>query len=134
MLLAIVDFIMPIFIGTMFNHAVRAGVRYAITYRVSSGMNHTQSIQKVVQANSAGFLSGSTGLSKIQVKFYSPSSFQQLTGSNANAGGNIVEVSISGYNWGWLAPIFRSGSPLAVSARSSDRLESLPRGVARPVP
>lgn len=134
LLLTITDLTLPVFVNTMFNHAVRAGTRYAITYQTESGLSHTASIKQIVQENTFGFLAGTEGLNKIKVKFYSPTTFQEVTGSNANAGGNIVEVSIDGYSWGWLAPIWRSATPLGVRARSSDRMESLPRNVARPAP
>jgi hypothetical protein len=97
-------------------------------------MSHTQSIKKVVQNNAGGFLAGNDGLQRIQVKYYSPVTLQEVTGADANTGGNIVEISITGYNWNWLAPVWRSNTPLGVSARSASRLETLPRGVARPAP
>ena len=86
LLLAITDFTIPIFLNTLFDHAVRSGVRYAITYRTQPGMSHSHSIQRVVQNNSGGFLSGDEGLQKIQVKYYSPVTFAEVTGANANAG------------------------------------------------
>lgn len=133
-LMAIVDYSFPIFLRSLFSHAAREGARYGITYRVEPGMTHTQSVKAIVQRNSAGFLKGSAGLAKIDVKFYSPTTFVEVTGPNANAGGNIIEVTVNQYQWNWIAPIWRPAGALSISARSSDRLESLPRGVAKPAP
>lgn len=134
LLMAIIDFTLPIFLHGLFNHAVRSGVRYGVTYRTQTGLSHTQSIKQVVQQNAGGFLAGNEGLAKIQVKFYSPTTFTEVTGVNANVGGNILEVSIANYRWNWVAPIWRSHGGLDVQAASADRLETLPRGVARPQP
>ena len=134
LLMAIFDFSVPIFLRSLFCHAVREGARYGITYRVQPGMTHSQSMKAVVQRNAAGFLNGTDGLNRIQVKFYSPTTFAEVVGPDANEGGNIVEVSVTGYQWTWVAPIWRSVGYINLSARSADRLESLPRGVARPAP
>lgn len=134
MVMGIVDFTMPIFLQSLFTHAVTQGARYGITYQTRTGQTHSQSIKSVVQENAAGFLNATTDMNLIQVKFYSPLTFSEVTGPNANVGGNIVEVSISGYNWTNIAPIWRSSGPLAIRATSADRLEMLPKNVARPAP
>ena len=139
MMLAIVDFSMPIFLRSTFTHAVREGVRFGITHQTTynsvSYSTQTAAIQAVVQANAMGFLAGSSGLSLIQVNYYAASSpFGQVTGTGANAGGNIVEVAISGYNWGWIVPIWRTNTPLAVGGISSDRLEPMAAGTSLPAP
>lgn len=97
-------------------------------------MTHSASIKSIVQRNAGGFLNGAEGLERIQVKYYSPTTFQEVIGPNANAGGNIVEVAVTGYRWNWIAPIWRAAGNINVGAISADRLEMLPRGVARPVP
>ena len=142
LILGIVDFAIPIFLIATFHHAVREGVRYGITYQTATGLSQTDSIKRVVQQNAVGFLSGQAGLDKIQVKYYDPATFAQVTGSNANAGGNIVEVSVTGFSWSFLAPLWAylggngGAGPGAVNitAISSDRLEQLPSGTTRPSP
>jgi hypothetical protein len=134
LILGIVDFSMPIFLRSTFTHAVREGARYGITYRTEDGLSHTESIKRVVQRQAGGFLNSEEGLEKIHVKFYSPSTFEEVTGPNANDGGNIVEVSIRDYEWGWTVPLWRSATPLRITVSSADRLEVLPRGIARPAP
>ncbi len=139
MMFAIADFAMPIFLHSTFNAAVREGVRFGVTYNTTyNGTNYstqTDAIKAVVQGNSLGFLSGSTGLSQISVKYYLPvSPFGQVTGTGADANGNILEVSIAGFNWLPMAPVGRLASVLSVGGISSDRLESLGVGAARPTP
>jgi hypothetical protein len=73
-------------------------------------------------------------LSKIQVRYFSPATFQEMTGPNANNGGNIVEVRITGYSWTAIAPVMRSRAGFGIAAASADRLETLPRGTPRPSP
>ena len=139
MLFAIGDFAMPIFLHSTFDAAVREAVRFGVTYNTTyngtSYSTQTDAIKAVVQGNSLGFLSGSTGLSQISVKYYLPvSPFGQVTGVGSNANGNILEVSIAGFNWLPMAPVNRLASALSVGAISSDRLESLGVGAARPAP
>jgi Flp pilus assembly protein TadG len=139
MMFAVADFAMPIFLHSTFNAAVREGVRFGVTYNTTYNgtaySTQTDAIKAVVQANALGFLQGSTGLSQISVKYYLPvSPFGQVTGAAANANGNILEVSVAGFNWLPMAPVGRLASALSVGAISSDRLESLGVGVARPNP
>jgi Flp pilus assembly protein TadG len=146
---AIIDYSMVVFLQGTFKHAVRVGVRFAITGRLVAGESgHINSIKAIVQQNAMGFLNGDSGRQKITVRFYDPLTFAEVTGANSNQSGNIVEVTISPcanpptdcYTWGWMAPLqtgwTSSGSmtgrrttPLAISARSSDRLEPPPGGV-----
>jgi hypothetical protein len=139
LLFAVADFAMPIFLHSTFTAAVREGVRYGVTYNTTYNgtpyLTQTDAIKAVVQANGLGFLKGSTGLSQISVKYYLPiAPFGEVTGVGANANGNILEVSIAGFNWLPMAPVNRLASALAVGAISSDRLESLGPGAARPLP
>jgi Flp pilus assembly protein TadG len=135
LLVAIVDFSMPIFLRCTFTHAVREGSRYGITFQTVSGLSQTDSIKRVVQQNAMGFLAGTSGLSQIAVRYYLPTgTFSQVTGPGANADGNIVEVTIQNYNWTWIAPIWRGANPLSITVSSSNRLETLPRNLTRPTP
>jgi hypothetical protein len=128
LMFGIVDFGFAIFLRSTFQHAVREGTRYAVTYTTSPGMGHDASIKNVVQNSAMGFLSG-TNSDKIKIKYYNPDT---LVETSANAPGNLIEVSIEGYNWGWLAPLFRTATPLTITTRSSDRMEGLPGGMTAP--
>jgi Flp pilus assembly protein TadG len=142
--LATIELSLPIFKRSTFLSAVREGCRYGITYQTSfNGTNYssqTAAIQAVVKANSMGFLTSSN----ILVDYYDAVSFAKVTGNaNANADGNILQVSISGYTHQWIAPIKWLGpgttysvtpTPIGITAVSADRMESLPPGGTRPTP
>ena len=135
---AIFDFSMPLFLKSMFTSAVREGCRFGVTYQMTwNGTTYTTqtaAITAVVQSYSLAFLTGSNA-SLISVKYYSPTSpFSQLTGTGANSPGNILEVSVNGYSWLPVAPIWRSKSAFTINAVSADRLEGLPAGTTPPSP
>jgi Flp pilus assembly protein TadG len=140
MILAIADFSMPIFLNSTFTNAVREGCRFGLAYQVTYGGttygDMTTAIKNVVQTNSMGFLAGTSGLSKIAVKYYLPvSPYTEVTGaSTANANGNILEVSVNGFDWTPMAPVSRLASALAITVVAADRLESLGPGTTRPSP
>ncbi len=132
LMLGVIDFSLPIFLRSAFTNAVREGVRYGTTYRTLPGMNQIQSIQSIVVQSSAGFLDATTGPSHVLVKFYNPTTFAEVTNGVKNADGNIVEVSIANYTWNWIVPLWGPANPLVYNIVSADRLETLPRGTARP--
>ncbi len=139
-LFAFVDFSMPIFLRSTLQSAVREGVRYAITYQAVPGYGQDDSIRQIVQQNALGLIDGMTGAATIAVKYYAPTDLSiEVSGSGSNAPGNVVEVSVSGYSWGWVAPLsstfnqpFYATSPLVISVSSADRMESLPAGQLSP--
>ena len=149
LVLGIVELSFPIFKKSTFSAAVREGCRFGITYQTTYAgtayASQTAAIKAAVQANAMGFLNGASGLSMINVKYYLPvSPFTEVTGTpGANKDGNVLEVSIQGYNHNWIAPISWFYGPttfqftqnaLTISAVSADRLESLPVGATRPSP
>jgi Flp pilus assembly protein TadG len=126
LVVAIVDFAFGIFLRGTFQHAAREGVRYAVTSRTEPDMGHDSSIKAAVQRNAMGFLNGEEGASRIHIRYFVPGT---LVETQSNAGGNIVEVSVEGYTWNWIAPLLRNNmNPLAVQSRSSDRMEASPGG------
>jgi Flp pilus assembly protein TadG len=127
---AIIDFSLAVYLKSTFRHAAREGARYAVTGRTASGMGQDASIRGVVQRNAMGFLDGTSGAAKIYIRYYNPGT---LVETQSNAGGNIVEVSIEGYTWNWIAPVMRTTAPpMTVLARSSDRMENTPGGISPP--
>ena len=132
-IVGIVDVSFAVFAHTTLQHAVREGVRYAVTYQLKSGMGHDASIKSVVQENAMGFLSGESGLSKIYVRYYDPTTFTEQTGTGSNAPGNIVEVSVEGLTRNWIASVLLGNlAPMNFYIRSSDRMEGLPQGTPLP--
>jgi Flp pilus assembly protein TadG len=143
--LTTIELALPIFKKSTFEDAVREGCRFGITYQTTyNGTtygNMTSAIQAVVQANAMGFLSDA---SVIHVNYINSTTFVDVTGTpTANADGNILQVSVSGYTHSWIAPVawfwgattFQlNPAPLTIAAVSADRLESLPPGNTRPSP
>jgi Flp pilus assembly protein TadG len=144
--LSIIELALPIFLKSTFVDAAREGCRYGITFQTAYNGNtyssQTAAITAVVEANSMGFLNSSNA-NLITVQYYNSTTFAQVTGSSANADGNILMVSVSGYTYNWINPInwfygstrfSITGSPLTLGASSMDRLETLPVGASRPAP
>lgn len=131
-MLAIVDFSMAIFIRSSFQFAVREGVRYAVTYQTMPSMCQDASIKETVKASAVGFLSDPSHDTKIKVRFYDPITLAEVTGVNSNRPGNLVEVGVEGYQWSWIAPLWRTASPFVVNVYAMDKTEGLGPGVATP--
>jgi Flp pilus assembly protein TadG len=143
--LTTIELALPIFKKSTFEDAVREGCRFGITYQTTyNGTTYgtmTAAIKAVVQANAMGFLSDAT---VIHVNYFNSTTFADVTGTpTANADGNILQVSVSGYTHSWIAPVawfwgsttFQlNPAPLTIAAVSADRLESLPPGNTRPSP
>ncbi len=131
-IVAIFDYSLVIMTRSTLQHAVREGLRYAITYQTMSGMGHDASIRQVVKNNSLGFLNSVTGSEdpcKICIRYYNPTT---LSFTTANSPGNIVEVAVENHTWNWIAPLMRSATPLQITVRASDRTESLAPGTTIP--
>jgi hypothetical protein len=121
----LLDLSMVIFERSTFQHAVREGVRYAITGANSPGPCQDDSIKSVVKQDALGFLSGATTSQTIHVHWINP-----VDGTVANNNfGNIVEVSVENYQYGPLAPYRRLGFPATIWARAYDMMEALPGGL-----
>lgn len=129
LMFAIIDFSLAIFVKSTLQHAVREGVRYAVTFQTQPGFCHDDSIKNVVVHNSLNFLRSEANREKIQIRYFLPAT---LSPSGNNDPGNIVEVSVEGYSWGWIAPLWRTNTPLSMLVRSSDRMEGLPGGASPP--
>jgi Flp pilus assembly protein TadG len=126
-LFLVIDLSWMLFARATLQYAVREGVRYAVTGQTMTGMGQDASIRTVVQQSSLGLLSGATGAAEINVTYLDPNNNFAVTTSNA--GGNVVQVSVSGAKIFPMAPLFRSGSPLSMSAVSSDVVEASPGGI-----
>lgn len=131
--LALVDIPIGLFLRATMQHAVREGVRYAVTHRTLSGMCQDASIRYVVKGAAAGFLASGAHDSKIKVRYYAPGNLTtELTGISSNAPGNIVEVAIEGYTWNWLAPFLRNSSSFTINVYAADRMEGVGGAMAPP--
>jgi hypothetical protein len=119
----LIDLCLAIFLKATFQHAVREGVRYAITGRTETGLGHDASIRSVVRFHALNFIPAADAVSRIGIRYYRPDTLAETT---SNAGGNIVEISIQGFTWRPFAGIWKSGDPVTIAARSLDLMEPCP--------
>jgi Flp pilus assembly protein TadG len=123
--LLIVDIAWVLFAQSTLQYAASEGVRYAVTSQTMTGMGQDASIQTVIINNAFGFVTSATS-SNIAINYYNPVT---LEATNSNAGGNVVEIVISGVNVYPLGPVWRSKTAMVLTARSSDVMEASPGGI-----
>lgn len=113
-----------LWVKAMLDFSVRQGVRYAITGSTMSGMGHTASIRERVRQSSGGLIEQATLDQTVTVTFYTP----QGVVVNDNAGGNLIEISITDYELPRLssALLFTFPDPMTVSVSAAGRLEPYP--------
>ena len=128
-LFGIMDFGVAIWMKNTIQHAVREGVRYAVTYQTAAGMGHDSSIKQVVKRQSMGVIRTEADLAKVMVRYFHPTTLAEV---GQNSPGNIVEVSVENLAHKWMIPFWWGKTPLQLSARASDRMEGLPGGLSAP--
>lgn len=138
LIFAFVDFGLLLFRWATLQNAVREGCRYAITFQTQTGLGQDASIEAVVQQYAMGIVKTTDSPQDIFVKYYSPTNLTTPINSGGNTPGNIVEVSVQGVSWSWLAPLsggygggipfYRSTTPITVNIYSSDILGGYPAG------
>jgi TadE-like protein len=121
----LLDLSMVICLRSTFQHAVREGVRYAITGQNTPGPCQDDSIKALVKRNAIGFLNSPTATATMHVHWINP---VDGTVSN-NAAGQIVEVSVEGYQYFPLAPFQRLNLQPKIWARAYDLMETIPGGL-----
>jgi hypothetical protein len=129
LIFGVMDFGLAIFVRTTLQHATREGVRYAITYQTADGLGHDASIRQVVRRATYGLLTEEEAEENVLIRYFDPVTFSEV---GQNLPGNVIEVSVEGFTWGWMAPLLRSANPIQLTARASDRMEGLPTGSAPP--
>jgi Flp pilus assembly protein TadG len=139
LIFAFVDFGLLLFRWATLQNAVREGCRYAITFQTATGEGQDASVEAVVQQFAMGIVKTTDNPQDIYVKYYSTSNLTTAIGSGGNVPGNIVEVSVQGVSWSWIAPLsgsygggvpfFRSTTPITLNIFSSDILGGFPAGL-----
>jgi Flp pilus assembly protein TadG len=119
-LFLLMDLCLVVFLKSTFQHAVREGVRYAVTRSNFDGMTSEESVRAVVRYFALNTIRAADATSKIQIRYFKRDTLVEVY---QNDPGNIVEVSVENYSWVPLAPLFRSGAPVRISARSADLIE-----------
>lgn len=142
----IVDIAWGVFVKVTLQHAVREGVRYAITSQTSTNaeganLGHLGSIKARTIAAAGGILAGQEH--KVTVTFYTPDSLVEDTSATRNRGGNVVMVNIENYEYRPLIPVYTIGDwqkleilqdpPIRITVHAADRMESCPLGVCAPL-
>jgi Flp pilus assembly protein TadG len=148
LILGIVDFGFMIFRWTTLQNAVREGTRYAVTFQRNGALGQDASVEGIVQTYALGIAKTTDSPQTIFVKYYNPNTLVQV-GSGGNVPGNLVEVSVQGLAFSWIAPLsgdyalvrtsgtgsgssgtyYRSTTPLTLNVYSSDILGGFPVGV-----
>jgi Flp pilus assembly protein TadG len=140
LIFAFVDFGLLIFRWATLQNAVREGCRYAITFQTASGKGQDASVEAIVQQYAMGMVKTTDNPQDIFVKYYSTANMNTAVATGGNVPGNIVEVSVQGVSWSWIAPLsgsyggsvpfFRSTTPIVLNIFSSDILGGLPAGLS----
>jgi Flp pilus assembly protein TadG len=127
------DVTFALFDWSVLQNAARAGVRFAVTYQTIGGQGQNASIGQTVMNNSFGLLPNTNLVVTNYYTQQNPNTV--ITGSGGNLPGNIVEVSIQGYNLQWMVPIagtvinpFRNQAPATISLYARDVLGGYPVG------
>lgn len=130
----LMDLSWAVFAKATLQHAVRAGVRYAVTSQQATDpvtgqlVGQLPSIKQKIKRESMGLLTDGDLQSIVSVRFYAVGDNPpvELHGAGSNAGGNLVVVSVEGYSLRPLAPLLRSATPVAITVRAGDVMESSP--------
>lgn len=133
LIMGITDFGMMIFRWSTLQNAVREGCRYAVTFQVDASGHQDTSIKNNVAYYTLGFAKTTDTPATIIVKYFNPTTFAQIV-TNGNKPGNIVQVSVQGVAFSWLAPLtggfgLRTTTPLSINVYASDILGGFPTGV-----
>lgn len=132
MIFGITDFGFMIFRWTTLQNAVREGCRYAVTFQVDSSGHQDTSIEDQVTTYAMGMVHASDNPQTIFVTYYNPNTLAVIS-SGGNQPGNVVQVSVQGVSFSWMAPLsggfsLRSTTPLSLNVYASDILGGYPVG------
>ena len=117
----LLDIALSLFIKSTLLEAARDGVRFGVTEQLMSGSNYlTDSIEQVVQSSSLGFISNPG--CQVTVTYLDPYGGPTTTPTS----GDILQVSITGYQYTPLGAILKSGAPVSISVQASDVMEQCP--------
>jgi len=140
LIFAFIDFGLLLFRWATLQNAVREGCRYAITFQTGTGLGQDASIEAVVQQYGMGIVKSTDNPQDIFVKYYTVTNLNTAVATGGNIPGNIVEVSVQGVSWSWIAPLsgssgsggvpfLRNTTPITLNIYSSDILGGYPAGV-----
>jgi Flp pilus assembly protein TadG len=137
MIFVLLNIAWAVFAKSTLQRAVRLAVRTGITISTTTaGSCLTDVVKSSVQANALGLLNGSKGLGYIKVNYFLPPAANSTTAAtdvstavNADAGGNIMQVSVQGFSLLPIVPRIYSwhqapdNNPLIVNVYAADLIE-----------
>jgi hypothetical protein len=127
LIFGLLDFTLAIFVKNSLYHAVREGVRFAVTQQTGPG-GQDAAIRAVVRQNSMGFIpSGPEGDAYVRLD-YTDRLGNPVYGVGSNQGGNILTLTITGYPWTFFLPLWRARA-LSFTASSADAMEAPPANI-----
>lgn len=144
MIVGLFEFTWVLFLRATLHHAVREGVRHAITGNPSQGQSGTlgldDSVKQIIKANAFGLLSDADLDAHVGVEFFDASCNGQASGCGAGGGspasadavaGSIVRVSINCYSLTPITTLIRKNpsggaNPFTLTVSSSDKMEPFP--------
>src|SRR5215467_3070390 len=114
----LMDISLSLFIKSTLQEAARDGVRFGVTEQLLSGDTYlTDSINKVARSSALGFITN-PGCQET-VTYFDPYGGATTT----PIGGDILQVSITGYQYTPLGAILKSSAPVSISVQASDVME-----------
>jgi Flp pilus assembly protein TadG len=122
LVMLIIDTSWGLFVRATIQYAVQAGADYAATGGTSEG-GQLAGIQAEVKRQASGLLADTP----IDISFFAPADTGTPlgTGAGVNAAGNIVQIQVT-YPFAPLAPLFRSGATINLSASAASVLTATP--------
>jgi Flp pilus assembly protein TadG len=118
----LMDISLSLFIKSTLQEAARDGVRFGITEQLLSGDTYlTDSINKIARSSALGFITNPG--CQVTVTYYDPYGGATTT----PIGGDILQVSITGYQYTPLGAILKSSAPVSISVQASDVMEQCPQ-------
>lgn len=136
----VIDVCWGMFAKVTLQHAVRSGVRYAVTSQdppivAGKSIGYLAAVKQVVQRESMGLLSTGDLDSYVTVTFYSIASGALNavpTSTGANSAGNLIVVSVKAWPLRPLGPLLRSSTPASITVSSGDLIETIGKGTTPP--
>ena len=123
LLLAMFDFAFLVWTRGTLHHAVREGVRFAITGTLLPGYGHDDSIRQIVMRNAPGMIDDPNA---ITIEYFRPAC-NSGCGSGVNGAGNIIVVSVDSGGLQTIGPVSGYGAkgPFRFTVAAVDKMEPI---------
>jgi len=119
------DFAFAVFTRGTLHHAVRAGVRFAITAQMEDGFGHDDSIRNIVKSNALGLIDTEEEFNHINIEYFRAACTGDCS-SAFNNPGNIVVVSVQDFPVQPVASIMGLVDSYYINVAAVDKMEPFP--------